>query len=1342
MIVTFYSFKGGVGRSMAMANVAEILAGAGYQVVACDWDLEAPGLERSFTDTQIQAEDFAARPGVMDLLRGYKETLVGAVTPAPRKDSVKVGDLWLTRPSALTIEVAKTPAGGSVRLLTAGARPSESYKRYADEVRGFDWKEFYEEWAGGSYIDFLRQDLSSGIPSGSGGKLAPAADITLIDSRTGVTEHGGVCTHHLADLVVLMSAANDSNFYGSLRIARSLGSDELKAARDGRPLAVLPVRTRIEITSQVVELNEFRERFDEHFSKFVLHALRPPSGTTETTNWAQNLLAQTEIPYIGLYSFGEINLTRAGTKREPKLFGAYRAIADAILAYGLQQGLLREGSPRIGVLQFDTESRAERLTAVDGSFEVRASPDSAGLAAEIATDLAGVGVRVVQESVADNVAPPPTGALLLIGPQTQAPWIRAQFDDLLRHRAAQETFRILVLLAEGVDPHVAPYISRARVVSLQSGVKSGRLSEEVGGAVPPVALEPRSVCPYPGFRAFDEDDARFYFGRDEEIRAALAKADRSRALMVQGPRGIGKTSFVMAGLLPAIRRGALRRELIDAPLWVCAMAARPLAELAAALADSSQTASDAESALEEGDGALARLILERAGAGRAVLYLDGAERLWAPDVDRDSALRTVRLIEAASDHVPGLFVIASFTADGTAPRLGGLFEGSRRAVTAITLGPLKRDRLVEAIVTPPRLSGITIDNALAERLAEDVLKGDIPLAFLQLALRAVWYTHMGAGGTQSRVTESAWHASGEWARIVVDAAATRMKSLTDESQRRRAERLLARLALDRSGADRGLTLDAALRICGGGPEAERLIQRLADQPPILEVRSNVVRLAGRVLPQWWGDLRTWMDAERHVDERFWTRRARVSMAAAILVLAAAAAGLWVSAQRRESEALGYTALLERDPIARLALATEAGSTWETTAAREALEIALRLPLPRALLPHEASLRSGAFSLTGGLVATGDDAGNVKIWDAQNAAMATQLNHRDRVNAVRFAPDGRTIATASYDGSVAIWEVATGNQLWKMTAPPREGSAAGQPEKIVTVEWSPDGSALVVGGFDGSVWLRRGAAPALNLKGGHSATVTTATFSPDGRYLLTSSLDGSARLWNAQTTAPTVVTTTLAPGALSQAAFSPFTRDQTFAIAGSGGGIWLLSETAPRPLVRFQPDQSRELVAFSPRGRWLATGVQRGVRILNAQTGEPVTTLVRAADLNPGPSDRPAAETRESPKAVQVSFRDEQLLLVGYDDGAVALWDLTSLEDRISASPSAVFRRHRTAVRVASFSPDGRTVLTADDQPIGALWNVDEAAPTVALSFRDLLERARNAVPRNYSAADGGGVSRE
>ena len=71
MLVTFYSFKGGVGRSMALANVARWLQRNSLRVVVVDWDLEAPGLENFFVADAAQRRQVRSLPGLMDLLAGY-----------------------------------------------------------------------------------------------------------------------------------------------------------------------------------------------------------------------------------------------------------------------------------------------------------------------------------------------------------------------------------------------------------------------------------------------------------------------------------------------------------------------------------------------------------------------------------------------------------------------------------------------------------------------------------------------------------------------------------------------------------------------------------------------------------------------------------------------------------------------------------------------------------------------------------------------------------------------------------------------------------------------------------------------------------------------------------------------------------------------------------------------------------------------------------------------------------------------------------------------------------------------------------------------------------------------
>lgn len=65
-IVTFYSYKGGVGRTLALANIGVLLAKHGKRVLLMDWDLEAPGLERYFQP--FLPEGFSPGQGVIYLL--------------------------------------------------------------------------------------------------------------------------------------------------------------------------------------------------------------------------------------------------------------------------------------------------------------------------------------------------------------------------------------------------------------------------------------------------------------------------------------------------------------------------------------------------------------------------------------------------------------------------------------------------------------------------------------------------------------------------------------------------------------------------------------------------------------------------------------------------------------------------------------------------------------------------------------------------------------------------------------------------------------------------------------------------------------------------------------------------------------------------------------------------------------------------------------------------------------------------------------------------------------------------------------------------------------------------
>lgn len=72
-VYTFYSFKGGVGHSMAVANVAPLLAKWGHRLLVVDWDLEAPAIERYFEQLPSRLEGSSREaPGLLDLLESLE----------------------------------------------------------------------------------------------------------------------------------------------------------------------------------------------------------------------------------------------------------------------------------------------------------------------------------------------------------------------------------------------------------------------------------------------------------------------------------------------------------------------------------------------------------------------------------------------------------------------------------------------------------------------------------------------------------------------------------------------------------------------------------------------------------------------------------------------------------------------------------------------------------------------------------------------------------------------------------------------------------------------------------------------------------------------------------------------------------------------------------------------------------------------------------------------------------------------------------------------------------------------------------------------------------------------
>jgi Mrp family chromosome partitioning ATPase len=128
-VVTFYSYKGGVRRSMAVANVGVLLAQWGYKVLLVDFDLEAPGLENYF-ETFSESRDLRKEPGIVEFLSGYLKTTNSA--------DIKGKEI---RPLKIKLPRSRN----ALDLWTSGKRDEGYFRR----VRQLDFPELYVKADGG-----------------------------------------------------------------------------------------------------------------------------------------------------------------------------------------------------------------------------------------------------------------------------------------------------------------------------------------------------------------------------------------------------------------------------------------------------------------------------------------------------------------------------------------------------------------------------------------------------------------------------------------------------------------------------------------------------------------------------------------------------------------------------------------------------------------------------------------------------------------------------------------------------------------------------------------------------------------------------------------------------------------------------------------------------------------------------------------------------------------------------------------------------------------------------------------------------------------------------------------
>jgi len=287
-ILTFYSYKGGTGRSMALANVAWMLALNNKRVLVIDWDLEAPGVHRYFHPF-LDDKELQSTRGLIDFVEDLAAR--SAASPEPLPDSegdVSSYVISLDRPGWNWEEFGER---AGIDLLAAGQQ-SAGYSR---KVNCFNWISFYQSLGGRRFLAYMAAQLR-GI-----------YDYILIDSRTGVSDTSGICTVEMPDAVVVCFTLNEQSIRGAANVSESIlfqrnARDEERKLQlkpdeaPPAPLRIYPVPTRI-------EQSEYNKRqialalVQKTFSRYLVDL-----SAAESKKYWGNL----QMQYVPIYAFEEV----------------------------------------------------------------------------------------------------------------------------------------------------------------------------------------------------------------------------------------------------------------------------------------------------------------------------------------------------------------------------------------------------------------------------------------------------------------------------------------------------------------------------------------------------------------------------------------------------------------------------------------------------------------------------------------------------------------------------------------------------------------------------------------------------------------------------------------------------------------------------------------------------------------------------------------------------------------------------------------------------------------------------------------------------------------------------
>lgn len=805
------------------------------------------------------------------------------------------------------------------------------------------------------------------------------------------------------------------------------------------------------------------------------------------------------------------------------------------------------------------------------------------------------------------------------------------------------------------------------------------------------------LCPYVGLDAFGEGDSAHFFGRQRLIAVLVERLQSERLLAVIGPSGSGKSSLVRAGLLPALRGGALPGggALKSSADWTylppLVPGSRPLEGLARLAGGEAEEYRASPTALA---GRLAQL-----PGGQGLLVVDQFEEVFTLCSDpADRAAFVNNLLEAARDQGTAFRVVLTMRADfesmvQTLPDFQPHFE---RSVVRMT--PLNANELREAIVAPADLIGLKFDPGLVDALLNDILGEPAALPLLQFTLLKLWERR-----ARNRVTWEAYRELGGAAQALAHCADEFYEKLIPQ-ERVTVRRIFLRLVRPGEGlevtsrrirrgdlytrSEAATWIDAALDKL----LAVRLLRLTRGETP----EDDQVEVAHEALVRNWPTLIAWLDEDRRqlrerqrltsAAERWQAREQDPSLLLRgadltealrledLSKLEAAFVQASTAALEREEAEKEAIRARELEDARRIAEQTELRRQAETARAQEAEAAAIRLRrraqwiTALAVLALVAALataffaglakineqRAEAASTTAVAQQKTAQAASTKAIAQQILAVTERARAVDEAHAAStaqvMADEQRLIAEAQRSTVEAASTAAVAQQHIAETERAR---AVAEANIAATQRAIAEAQSLIVEEQGRAALARQVASQSLNyLESGKldlalllAVEACRLELTAEGRSALLSGLEYGLDL---KTTA---FATLFAPDEayVYALAFSPDGRRIAAGLSGGGIAIW---DVATQKLTRWPAGHTSVVfsLSFSPDGKLLASASKDGSAILwNGETGEKLAQFGQtrfwyiSAAFNPTDGGRILALGRDDNRLLFYDTRERKVV---------------------------------------------------------------------------------------------------